>query len=228
MRDPYKDLGVDKDADPKEIKAAYRKKVQDVHPDKKGGDREEFEKVQNAYMVLRDPEKRDHYDKTGKEKKEDKEIHLGIIASLFEQLLNKDDLPYNFNYVQTVKDSLQAMLEETEDKLKSMAKSIAKLEKLKNKFHRKNKKVKPVNDKGPSNFFKQAIEFKIDALSTAMQKGEDLKVNVTRAMEVIDDYEFEVDTGPPPNYSGNDAAAAFRYMFSNMPIRKGPIKFEGS
>lgn len=60
----YKQLGVEKTATQGEIKKAYRKLARVHHPDR-GGDPEEFKKVQNAYDCLSDPDKRKAYDVTG-------------------------------------------------------------------------------------------------------------------------------------------------------------------
>ena len=45
-------LGVDPDADRSEIKRAYREKILETHPDKVGGDGQEFIKVKQAYECL--------------------------------------------------------------------------------------------------------------------------------------------------------------------------------
>jgi len=60
----YDIIGVPQDASSDDIKKAYRKKVIKAHPDK-GGDVEEFKKLQAAYEVLSNPEKREIYDKYG-------------------------------------------------------------------------------------------------------------------------------------------------------------------
>ena len=57
----YQTLGIDKNASPDEIKKAYRKLASQHHPDK-GGDTATFQKIQVAYDVLSDPEKRQQYD----------------------------------------------------------------------------------------------------------------------------------------------------------------------
>lgn len=62
--DYYKLLGVSKTASQDEIKRAFRKKAHALHPDK-GGDAEEFKKVNEAYRVLSDPQKRKQYDQFG-------------------------------------------------------------------------------------------------------------------------------------------------------------------
>jgi DnaJ family protein A protein 2 len=62
----YDVLGVTKKATQSEIKKAFRKLALKKHPDK-GGDVEEFKKIQAAYEVLGDEEKSSKYDQYGLE-----------------------------------------------------------------------------------------------------------------------------------------------------------------
>ena len=55
--DYYETLGVSKDASAAEIKKAYKRLASKHHPDK-GGDAEEFKKIQEAYETLSNPQKR--------------------------------------------------------------------------------------------------------------------------------------------------------------------------
>jgi len=64
MSDLYNILGVERDAEPKDIKRAYYDLAKVNHPDK-GGNPEKFKEIQNAYDVLSDSEKRQMYDMTG-------------------------------------------------------------------------------------------------------------------------------------------------------------------
>lgn len=67
-KDFYQVLGVPKNADDKEIKAAYRRLARKHHPDVNPGSRESeaaFKEVSEAYQVLGDPEKRKSYDQFG-------------------------------------------------------------------------------------------------------------------------------------------------------------------
>lgn len=65
MKQYYTTLGIPEDATQKEIKQAYQKLAQTLHPDKPTGNAEEFTKLLEAYMVLRSPERRKQYDETG-------------------------------------------------------------------------------------------------------------------------------------------------------------------
>lgn len=62
--DYYDILGVSKDSSADEIKKAYRKKAHQHHPDK-GGDKEQFQRINEAYQTLSDPQKRSQYDRFG-------------------------------------------------------------------------------------------------------------------------------------------------------------------
>lgn len=59
--DHYSTLGVSRDASQEEIKKAYRKLAMTHHPDK-GGDPAEFQKLNDAYEVLSNPDKKLQYD----------------------------------------------------------------------------------------------------------------------------------------------------------------------
>ncbi len=67
MKNYYTVLNIDKDADEKEIKKAYRKLAMEFHPDiNTNEDAEEtFKEISEAYAVLSDNEKRRYYDQMG-------------------------------------------------------------------------------------------------------------------------------------------------------------------
>lgn len=64
-KDYYRILGVDRKADEKAIKSAYRKLARKHHPDVNKGKDEKFKEISEAYEVLSDPEKRRRYDTLG-------------------------------------------------------------------------------------------------------------------------------------------------------------------
>jgi DnaJ family protein A protein 2 len=69
--DYYQLLGIDKTANPEQIKKAYRTESLKNHPDKHPDNIEEatqkFQKIKKAYEVLSDPEKKEIYDNYGEE-----------------------------------------------------------------------------------------------------------------------------------------------------------------
>ena len=65
FKDYYKTLGVERTADDKAIKTAYRRLARKHHPDVNKGKAERFKEISEAYTVLTDPEKRKRYDTLG-------------------------------------------------------------------------------------------------------------------------------------------------------------------
>lgn len=67
-KDYYKILGVERTASADEIKKAYRQLALKYHPDRNPNDaeaEEKFKEINEAYQVLSDKEKRQHYDQLG-------------------------------------------------------------------------------------------------------------------------------------------------------------------
>ncbi|MDA1074938.1 MAG: molecular chaperone DnaJ [Proteobacteria bacterium] len=68
QRDYYEVLGVDRSADPADIKKAYRRLAMKHHPDRNPDDaqsEDKFKEATQAYEILTDPEKRQAYDRFG-------------------------------------------------------------------------------------------------------------------------------------------------------------------
>ena len=67
-KDYYKTLGIPRDADTKAVATAFRKLARKYHPDvnpDKAEAEKRFKEINEAYEVLRDPEKRRKYDQLG-------------------------------------------------------------------------------------------------------------------------------------------------------------------
>lgn len=92
-RDYYEVLGVDKNADEKEIKKAYRKLAMKYHPDVSDDEdsTEKFKEISEAYAVLSDADKRQKYDQFGHAGME------GFTAEDFYQNVNFEDIFQGFD-----------------------------------------------------------------------------------------------------------------------------------
>ena len=85
--DYYKILRVDKKASLEDIKKAYRKLALKYHPDKNPDNKEaedKFKKINEAYAVLSDPEKRQQYDSFG--------------SDAFSRRFSQEDIFRNFDF----------------------------------------------------------------------------------------------------------------------------------
>ena len=70
IQDPYRELGVGRDATDDQINQAFRKLAAQYHPDRNPGDakaEERFKRVAEAYRILHDPKARAAYDRGGEE-----------------------------------------------------------------------------------------------------------------------------------------------------------------
>jgi curved DNA-binding protein CbpA len=105
----YEILGLNKDASSDKIRSAYRKKAQKCHPDKAGGDKEEFQRILNAYSILSDSEKRIEYDTTGSvdpKKLTVRDRAISEVANLLFASLQQIDFKHT-DLIKTMKSSVQ-------------------------------------------------------------------------------------------------------------------------
>lgn len=161
----YEIIGVLPTATAAEIKAAYRQKVVKVHPDA-GGDLQEMAELNSAYQVLRDPEKRRHYDETGLI--EDKSLFVdhtnmvNFLVKCFDDavgMVGGNMQLTNTFVVERMKDSIAKHIATTEEIQAGLLLNIKTLEDIMSQV------AVPANDK--SNIFFQIIRTKIEKMREA-------------------------------------------------------------
>ena len=90
-RDFYEILGCEKTASEAELKTAYRKLAVKWHPDKNQGDKsaeEKFKEISEAYLVLKDPDKRAQYDQFGHSAFESGQGGMNMDMNTFDDLFS--------------------------------------------------------------------------------------------------------------------------------------------
>ena len=98
FRDYYDVLGVPRDASNEDIRRAYRRLAREYHPDvnKEAGAEDRFKEVSEAYEVLRDPEKRERYDRLGATWKAGQDVSGASGFEGFEGFGNGDGVQFEF------------------------------------------------------------------------------------------------------------------------------------
>lgn len=186
--DLYETLGLSKDASPEEIKSAYRKRASETHPDKVGGDGSEFKELALAYQVLGNQERRGRYDKGESWEdilKTDPDTQaLKILADMFFGILNQID--ERLDIFKLMERNLQQGLQSSYRAIKEQESKIKKFERVRKKIKNKNN-----ND----NLFVTMLNSQIEHLERAILKFKNSTQVLVRALEILDEYEYETALG---------------------------------
>lgn len=187
----YDDLGIDKDASDAEIKAAHRRAAKRHHPDA-GGKREDFERVQRAALILRDPGKRERYDRDGTVEDDaavDHELQgaVSLMNEVFQAALATSPSLERTNIIGGAKGMLAESMRNVEQQQASERKAKVKFEKAAKRLRHKGK--------GP-NMLGQIIGDQIAACQAMIDR---LDMNLAahkRAAVMLDEYDWAVDSAP--------------------------------
>jgi len=85
---PYRVVGVNKDADKEQIEKAYRIKARKLHPDR-GGDEAKFKILQRCYDLLMNDDKRKFFDDNGVMPEDKTDNSAGELIGLLSQVFTK-------------------------------------------------------------------------------------------------------------------------------------------
>lgn len=184
---PYEVLGVPRDADATAIKRAYRNKANQHHPDK-GGNRERFEEVTKANMVLSNPAKREKYDRTGtidEDRPDNAEsmIFNRAISSILQAAGSCGGDPNYFDLVTIAKNLLSKEIAESEKaKLETMKAREITLQFAKRLKRKKNKKQ--------PEFLIRGVMQNAEACLNAIRVKDTIIANAQGALKILDEYDF--------------------------------------
>lgn len=194
--DLYEVLGVPVGASDDDIKAAFRRLVKNAHPDMDGGNRAAFDRLQVAYDVLMDPERRAHYDATGEITKQQPDNANGAPLALLAQVLDaaldrvaKQNMqPKNMNIVAMMREHLEADIQSRMPKRAEGADALVKWCGLRDRF--------TVKDEDRDNVMAGIIAARITGLADIERRLDEADAVTRVAMEILDNHEFSFDQPP--------------------------------
>jgi DnaJ-class molecular chaperone len=187
MRNLYETLGINKNANISDIKSGYRKKAKENHPDM-GGDSIKFNEIHKAYSILRIPQKREAYDKTGQIDDSCSSIEDKIrstILSIFVGIVGKVRDVTTIDIFEEMRKFIASKRYEIENAKEGLHDKLQTFEAVIKRIRIKNKKE--------SVLFIIYIENIINSTKRDIEvKNEELKNN-QKLLDFIKNYEYDVD-----------------------------------
>lgn len=203
---PYLVLGIEPEATGSQIKAAYRKRSAETHPDTEHGTEEKFHEVKLAFDILSNKDRRERYDRTGRT--DDVKITPKVVQSMIEQtvtaMINAErpdgttDDPTWENIKSKVIATIKSGRREVETNINQVRRKIARLDNLAKRFKSRTESD-PVGD---------AFAAQRKALVSELHKFQDgLELSI-KTQEVFASYDYEVGETAPEGQSS--PASPFR------------------
>lgn len=210
----YQDLGVSPNASPEEIARAGKAAVRKHHPDA-GGDPEKFDATMKALVILRDPEKRERYDRTGETSEPEGLLEAEAREVVIQTIVNMlRDPGLDLRRVNIVVQAAAQITEgrrRHEQNMRATEQSIVRLEDGRRRLKRKN----PDGDDALDNMVNHLIQQMRGSVANAQRN---LMV-AARALEIVADYEYVVDMTPPAGWTTTSQTAldmkTIRSFFTN-------------
>ena len=188
MADPYKTLGVNKNATKKDIKKAYRAKAKIHHPDR-NGNATVFAEINKAHTILIDDKKRRFYDETGQTDEGSKSQINGIarerLGQFFLGIIDKQkDQIFETDIIDLIEKNIFNFTEECENIIRNAKKKEKRFKKIKKRIKYKGKSV---------NLFVAIIDGKIKDCKFVIGQAEfDIKI-FDKMDKLLKDFEFDYE-----------------------------------
>jgi curved DNA-binding protein CbpA len=187
MTNLYETLGVAADASAAAIRKAFRNKAKTAHPDA-GGDPSDFHALVRASDILSDEEKRRRYDETGAIDDQPNTVDsqaTSIIAGFVDRFLTDEDAKYK-NLIAELKKAINA----------DLVTAAASIKEGKDYEARALDIRKRVKGKKGGALIGKMVDVQTQQCRNSIASIEHQVVVRKRALEMIDDAEFEVEVKP--------------------------------
>jgi len=185
--DLYDLLGVPRDASLSAIKAAFRGKAKDSHPDL-GGDPEVFHRLKLAYDVLTDPKARRHYDETG-ETPDDRATSAAddarfrtLVGDLMMTMIAQGNSPTFTNVVEEMSQTLALQIRAADQQLVSLSELARRIEEVLSRLHARE----------GEDFLIILLQERYDEMDIKMKVTRDLKTRLLRLQQRLTLYSYDV------------------------------------
>lgn len=190
---PYKELNVPIDATEDEIKKSFRDLSKIHHPDA-GGAKEKFAQINDAYMILKDPVKRQYYDTHGAEAPKSDPIidkAMNLFSQMVIDIINyyEDGIIYE-NIIKIMTDGVKSELKQVDNELKTCTKGIDLCDKQLKIFK---KKLKFKQEKAKTNMFEYIIQEKIHGINQQSDKIKNHQAVLNTVLDWLSDFEFDFE-----------------------------------
>ncbi len=185
--DLYELLSVARTADLAAIKAAYRRKAKDSHPDL-GGDPEAFHLLKLAYDVLSDEAARRHYDETG-EMPSDRVAHAAeearfrtLVGDLMMTMIAQGTSPTFSNVLEELSRTLAVQINAAEQQLVGLSELTTRLEAVLSRLHARE----------GEDFLIAVLQERYDGMEERIKVTRDLKTRLIRLQQRLTLYSYDV------------------------------------
>lgn len=195
LRDLYDVVGVERSADAKAIRRAYRARAKRAHPDG-GGSEKQFEELTRAVNLLTDERRRKVYDETGRE--EEAEIDNELSAAL-QSAIGEVNKVINaavqhgmaIETVDLIGDARKGLIQQVvqiKARQQQLEEASANIKKIAKRFRAKKGKIDRI---GPM-ILAQARD--VDQQLSVSSRD---KKRIERAIEILNEHEFTTESNAP-------------------------------
>lgn len=190
--DLYRVLGVPRGADDETVRRQYRRKARKHHPDT-GGNDEDFNRVHRAFVVLSDPGKRSRYDKSGDIDEEnvgmtpEQEAMAAIrqnLHAVLGEIVQKGGEILEHNLVHLIRSRFKSQAAEIPKNIHRLKRARTSLTEAATRF---------VGTPGEVNLLVTMVNAEMAIIDSDLAKLEKDRATVTRAIEIVEHYDFKAD-----------------------------------
>jgi DnaJ-class molecular chaperone len=214
VTDLYETLGVDRAASTADIKRAYRSRAKNAHPDA-GGDPAEFRSLCMALAVLKDPARREKYDRTGNADAEPDTTEaeaLNRIAGALEALVMGPSNPNAYDLVGELTRQFKAAIGQGKQQRAETIKKAEKWDKLADRFTRKGE---------GDNLLASIAKGKAVEARRIVESCDQELAKLETCIAILAEHGFEVETPPRTAYGFQHGQIGGNPVFSTPPQERG-------